>query len=358
MSEEKELPASGRRRNELRNQGQVIRSVDISNTALLAAGLFGLLAIGQGLAKSLGYIMWSSFSAVGATPRFQEPVSNFFSQTFQLPFILMVGGFFGLILLASIVSQLFQVGFLVTSEPLNLRPEVMNPVEGLGRLFSIRRTVQLVLMLVKLALISAFVYSAIRELMQEAIFYRMVNIQELAQFIVHTAWSIGWRVILALGIIATIDYLYQRWQFEKDNSMSFQEVKDEFRQTEGSPEVKTRLRTMMRKRSIRRMLEDMQDSTIVITNPTHYAVALRYHKGKMPAPVVVAKGMRLIALRIRARAEELGIPIVENKPLARGLHKHGKVGDPIPIMYYQAVATILVQLLRHGFVQRNQETAE
>ncbi len=204
--------------------------------------------------------------------------------------------------------------------------------------------------MIKLLVITVFAYAAVKELWEAPVFSRPINVSELGAFYQQAAWAVGWRVILALAIISVLDYLYQKWQYEKDNRMTLQEVKDELRQSEGSSEVKARQRGIMRKnRSMRRQLENMSSATIVVTNPTHYAVALRYEREVTPAPIIIAKGVRLNAQAIKQKAAELGVPTEENVALARGLFKHGQVGEPIPPLYFQAVAQVLADLFRRGY---------
>lgn len=351
MSQEKELPASGKKRSDLRNKGQIFKSMDVTSTAMLLVALLGLLLIGTNLAQGFGELMTASFRSLSVAARSPDPTS-FFSVVLGSGFVLFV---LVLILIAMAVgaaSQILQVGFLVTAEPLQFRAESLNPVEGFKRLFSLKRLVQLIFSILKLVLILFFVYSAIHELMLDSVFTRAVTIQELGDYMIRVTWAIGWRVVAAMTVLSIADFLYQQWQWEKDNRMSFQEMRDEFRNTEGSPEVKAKMRALMRRKSIRRMMEDMASATIVVTNPTHFCVAMRYVKGETPTPVIVAKGQRLVALRLKERARELGLPMFENKPLAQGLFKHGVVGEPIPVIYFEGVAALLIQLYRRGFVSR------
>lgn len=348
-SGEKDLPASARRRNELRERGMVTKSVDAGNTAVLAAGLFSLMLLGSGLAAALGKIMLLALTEIGKAAPF-APLMSPLPVMLNWELLGMLGAFFAVVTVSGVGIQLLQVGIGFSDKPMDWEFNRLNPLEGLQRLFSMRRLVQTILALIKIGIIAAFVYSAIKGLMQESVFRHAVNIEELGMFYVHVAWEIGWRILLALTIISLVDFGYQKWQFEKDNMMTLFEVKEELKQTEGSPMIKQRQRALMRRRSMKRMMEDMADATVVITNPTHYAIALKYIRGVTPAPIVVAKGARLIAKRLKQHAASLSIPMLENRPLARGLFKHAQIGRPIPVLYYQAVATILATLFRRGFI--------
>jgi flagellar biosynthetic protein FlhB len=267
------------------------------------------------------------------------------------PILMTLVIFLSVLCLAAVLTHLAQTGPMFVTERFSPDLSKLNPIKGIKNYFNLRRLVTSGQSVVKLVIILAFSYAAVKEAWESPVFSRPVNASELGAFFQHAAWAVGWRVLLALLLIAVVDYLYQKWQYEKDNKMSHQEAKDEHKQTEGSPEVKGAQRRKMfqMRRSLRRQLEDMADSTIVITNPTHYAVALRYIRNETPTPVVVAKGIRLNALQIKERAAELGVPTMENVPLARGLFKHGQVGEPIPALYYQAVAQVLADLFRRGY---------
>lgn len=356
MSDEKHLPASGKRRNELRQKGQVVKSQDVSSTAMLTVGLFGLLIFGSFIARGMAEIMISCFREMEKASAFRNAMGPIYI-VLHSNLVLYLGLFFFIICLVAVANQLLQVGVLFTTKPLEWDVNKLNPVNGLKKLFSLRKLVSLFTSLIKLIVVLGFMYSAVKTLLTDPVFIRVVNVQEIGKFMIRVSWEIGWRVIWALAVIALVDYLYQRWQYERDNRMSTAEYKDEYKQTEGSPEVKKKIKSAMRKQSLRRMMEDMADATVVITNPTHYAVALRYIRGKTLTPMVVAKGIRLIALKIRKRAEELGIPTMENRSLAQGLYKYSQVGEPIPVMFYHAVALLLAELYKRGF-QHPEDTDE
>ncbi len=347
MSDEKSFPLSGKRRGELRQKGEVARSTDVSTAALLTAGILALLFFAPDMAHAAGQFMMDCFTKIGHTTAATKGLEGI---SVALPASLLVNLalFTAATGLASIVAQLAQVGISMSDKILEPQWDRFNPVTGLGQLFSTRRLFTTFQSCLKLLLIGGLCLWSAKELMHEPVFSRPVNVEELGAFLRNATWTVSWRCLLGLGLIATMDYLFQYWKFEKDHRMNTQELKDEFRQSEGSMEVKTKRRALARRLTLRRMLENMQDATILVTNPTHYAVALHYQRGVTAAPVVVAKGMRLIALRIRERALDLHIPIVENKPLARGLHRHGAIGEPIPTAYYQAVAGILAGLYRKG----------
>ncbi len=355
MSDNKELPASAKRREELRNKGQVPKSQDITTATVLIAGLTGIIVFGSIIGQSVSNTMAESFQQMGRNSVFENP-SFVFSVMNDHSLILMTVIFLLSIPLAAAISQIAQVGFLLTDEPLQPNFGKLNPIAGIKNLFSIKKLVSTIFSIVKLIIIGCFAYAAFKQLMSSDVFTRPTGVRELFTFFIAVTWSIGWRVALGIGVIALLDFLYQRFQYEKDNRMSLEELKDENKQNEGSPELKNRRRNFWRKRrkSFSRSLEDLSDATIVVTNPTHYAVALRYVRGDTSVPIVVAKGIRLNALKIKEEAARWAVPIRENRELARGLFKHGEVGEAIPVIYYQAVANVLAQLYRRGFRQSSE----
>lgn len=350
MADEKRLPASEKKLRDLREKGQVPKSADITTTVVIAIFLFGLLYFGAFFGGEMGRYMISCFTEIGKSSSkiaTQGAIPDFLNSYLLLAFIVLASVLF----LGVILSQVLQTGVLIVPGKIGQQGlNAINPVNGVKQLFSPQRFVMTVSSIVKLIVIVSFSYAAIKELSQHNVFVGPVTPQELGMFYATAAWSVGWRILLALMIIATLDFLYQRYQYARDNRMSFQDQRDEHKQQEGSPELKGRMRGMARKMvSMRRMMENMSDATIVVTNPTHYAIALRYDRELTPAPIIVAKGMNLNARKIRERAAELDIQMEENKPLAQGLYKHGQVGKPIPVIYFQVVAQLLAELYRRGY---------
>jgi len=344
---EKKFDLSARRREELRQEGNIPRSHDISTTTTLIVGL-GLMLIGGGfLIQYLRELMTNSFLQIGDSGRAITPekVGSVFSNGLWL----WMGIFAGSIALAVFVSQVAQVGLTFADETLTLKLEKLNPLTGLQGIFSLNRLTQTGQSLIKLLVVSSFAYMALKSIQDSAVFERPVSLDELGSIYVGVAWSLGWRIVTVLGVLAGIDFGWQRWKFNYDHRMTLEEVKEERRSMEASPEIIKKRRLMARKISMRRMLENMKDATVVVTNPTHYAVALKYRRGETEAPIVVAKGIRKAALRIKEHAYELRIAVREDRPLARGLYKYGKVDQPIPSIFYQGVAVILAALYRQGF---------
>ena len=228
-----------------------------------------------------------------------------------------------------------------------IKPDLgkINPISGFKRLFSMRGFVQLLKSLAKLAVVGLVVYQAISANLDLMLATSRMTLSAGLGQIAQLALTVGLRAALVMLVLAVLDYVYQRRQFYKSLRMTKQEVKEEAKLQE-NPELRGRIRQRMREVAIRRMMAAIPKADVVITNPTHLAVALRYDKGKMQAPQVVAKGQRLIAERIKELARQHGVPLIENKPLAQALYQSVEIGQEIPVSLYQAVAEVLAFVYR------------
>jgi flagellar biosynthesis protein FlhB len=344
---EKKFDLTDRRRQQLREEGVMPKSVDVSTTVTLAVGL-GVLVTGGGmLIQYLRELMANSFLQLGhpSTTLASEQVGTVFHSDLWL----WIGFFVGAIALAVFVSQAIQVGISFADDAFAFKFEKVNPVSNLQNLFSVNKLTVMGQNAVKLVVIASFAWMAMKDIQESAVFQRPVSLEELGTAYVTVAWSFGWRIVAALVALALADVLWQRWKFNQDHRMTFEDMKEERRSQEMSPEFIKKRRLTHRKVTMRRMLENLKDATIVITNPTHYAVALKYRRGIDEAPIVLAKGIRKSALRIKEAAYDLRIPVRENKPLAQGLYKYGRVDKPIPSIFFQGVAIILASLFKQGF---------
>jgi flagellar biosynthesis protein FlhB len=344
---EKKFDLSEKRRQQLRQEGNIPKSHDVSTTTILGIGLAMLISGGSMLITYLREMMTNSFLQLGQSARAVSPetVGGVFTNGIWL----WLGLFLGAMALAVLISQVAQVGVNFADDAFSPKFEKLNPLTGLKNIFSVNRLTQTGQSIIKLVVVASFAYLALEGIQNSSVFARPVSLEELGNVYVGVAWSLGSRIVMVLGALAAADYAWQRWKFSHDNRMTFEEVKEERRSNEASPEVIKKRRMMAKKTSMRRMLENMKDATIVVTNPTHYAVALRYKRGETEVPIIVAKGIRKSALRIKEHAYDLRIVVRENKPLARGLYKYGRVDQPIPAAFYQGVAIVLAALYRQGF---------
>ena len=344
---EKTEAATPRKRQEAREQGRVARSTEV-NTAMVLLGTLGGLALAG---PAMGRILVETFQhglRFGArgdlTPEDVRRLFLWVSVTVgrvAAP-VVVAGMVFGL------AGSVMQVGFLVTPETMRFNWGRLNPLNGLKGLLSTRGAVELVKAVLKIGTISIVTYRTLRPEWDRVPELAQLDLLELISWEFHLMLALAFKVTGAFCLLAALDYGYQRWQHEKGLRMSRTEIKQEAKQSEGSPEIRSRVRSIQRERAMRRMIQDVPSASVVVVNPTHIAVALRYDSESMRAPKVVAKGKRLVAERIVAAARAAGVPVIQDIPLARALEKLVPVGGEIPAALYQAVAQILTYVFaRH-----------
>lgn len=342
--EEKTEPATPHRRQEARRKGQVFHSLEFNAAAaLLATGaaVFLLLPLWSGQLQVL------TQEAFLLAPQDWDAAGIYHLMVYFLArFALMVLPLLAVALATALLAGYLQVGFVFSLEPVALRFDRLNPLTGLQRLISRRSLALLVRNLLKLLLVG---WVVTRCLMGEyALFPQLplMGIRGFLGFLKGLTFRLWWQSGLAVLALAFGDYAYQKWEYEQSLRMSRQEIREEFKQTEGSPEVRARVRERQRQLARARMLHRVHEADVVITNPTHYAVALKYDSTRMAAPEVIAKGAGLIAERIKAIARQHNVSIVENKPLAQALYRSVEIGESIPAAFYRAVAEVLAYVYR------------
>jgi flagellar biosynthesis protein FlhB len=332
-----------KRRTEAREKGRIARSRDLSASLVLLTGFLVLIWWGpwmgmQGAAAVQQYL-------AGLGPRSINPAQLhlLFLHFAGLLGMLLAPIFLGLVL-ASILANYIQGGWVFSTQ--RLAPDLtrIKLFAGLKRMFSGNALVELGKALAKVAVIALVAYFSLRQKLPSLLPLLRQDAGQLASYLKSSLLQISGRIIVALLVIGLLDYLYQRYRHEKSLRMTKQEVKDEMRQSEGDPRVKSRLRSLMRQMATKRMMAEVPAADVVITNPTHIAVALKYDSTEMIAPQVVAKGRGFIALKIIALAQEAGVPLVENRSLARSLHRLVEVGEVIPTSLYRAVAEVLAYI--------------
>jgi flagellar biosynthetic protein FlhB len=285
------------------------------------------------------------FGSLGSITLQLDAVPNQLSEV-VLVVAKIIGPILGVAALAGILAGGLQSGFNFTPETIGLKFEKLNFVAGLQRFASKDMWVHGLVDALKLAAIAVVVWGAAKGLLEDPLYSAPVDAIYLGTYLKRTTMAFFGKAILALGVIAAIGYAYERYKTNRDLMMTRQEVKDEHKQSEGDGRVKGVMRRMARRLLQRQMLEQVPTADVVVTNPTHYAVALRYERGRDQAPVVLAKGENQFARRIKAMAAEHGVPMVENRPVARMLYALGRVDEPIPSELYQAVAEILAVVYR------------
>ncbi|ADQ05373.1 flagellar biosynthetic protein FlhB [Caldicellulosiruptor owensensis OL] len=332
--------ATPRKRQEARKRGMVAKSREVTSAfALLMSILFlkfGYSLITQPLQAFSTYFFGNldyNIENVRDASRLLGLIVTT-SLKIVLPFCLAV-------MFVATIVEWAQGSFLITAESLKISFQKINPIEGFKRIFSINSVVELIKSILKVLVIGYTGYSYTKSFAKKLLEMYEMNVLTIVKFSFDSAVNlILWMSVMFFGI-AIIDFTFQRWQYEKKLMMTKEEVKEEFKQTEGNPQIKSRIRERQRRISLQRMFQQLPRADVVITNPTHYAVALLYEPEKFDAPRVIAKGKDYIALKIKQEAMKYNIEIVENKELARALYNICEIGDFIPPELYQAVAEVL-----------------
>jgi len=337
--------ATPKRREDARRKGQVAQSRDLQSLAVLLASVVALGLAGIGIAEALAGTMRWSLEAAARPPR---NLADFTTALFTpggyallalLPFLLAVP-------FVAAVVQLAQVGPAFSFEALQFKGERLDPIKGLGRLVKLDRWVELVKTIAKLLVISAAAWWAFEPEIEVVLSLGGATLGESLQVLARCVLRVLAAVLGVLAAIAVIDVLFQRYNFEKQIRMSKREVRDELKQVEGDPMLRSRFRARQQELSRARMIAAVATADVVVTNPTHYAVALRYDRDAMAAPTLLAKGKDRVAARIREAAASAGVPLVEDPPLARLLHRTTEVGAEIPKNLFKAVAEVLAVVYR------------
>ncbi len=344
--QERTEAATPRRREEARRQGQVAKSGELTAAVVLVALAAAFYLAGGGLLRTLLEAIRVNLARAGTGPGFATLASLLLQDAWL--FAKAVTPFLATALAAGMAVNLLQTGFLYTPLAVAFNFARLNPRTGLRNLLSGKSLVGLALLFLKLLLLGLIVYSTIASEWDHLPSLADADLADLLTWQGRWAFTLLIRVSLAFLLLALLDYGWQRWLHEKGLRMTREEVKEELRQTEGDPRIKARIRSLQQEMARHRMMSQVPRATVVIVNPIHLAVALRYDRERMPAPVVIAKGRRLVAERIVQRAKERGIPIVEDPPLARALFYGVQVGEAIPVALYRAVAEVLAYVYLVG----------
>ncbi len=343
---EKTEPATQKKLEDARKEGQVAKSREIAN----GVGLLMLFVVMRLWSGPLGIRFLQTFNSVynripyvtkllgGVTPE-REMFTLFRTQMIQI--IIMLAPVLIVGVLVAFLCDYVQVKWKPTAKPLQPKFSKLNPAKGFKKIFSAQSLVELIKSIAKILLIGYITYSYVKG--KDRLIPALLDmpILQAIQLIGDTVINLGIRISAVYLIISAVDFGYQKWKFNKDMKMTKQEVKDEYKNQEGNPEIKGKIRQRMREASMRRMMQSVPSADVVITNPTHYAVAIKYDAQTAPAPLVVAKGADYLAQRIKDIARDNDVYIMEDKPLARMLYANVDVGAMIPPELYQAVAEIL-----------------
>ena len=340
---EKTEPATHRKLQKAREEGQTARSQDL-NTAILLFILFGCLKVFGGYMTDRLFqvfrFYYNNITVYATEEVTSSRVMNLLTYGAREMFLIILP-IMGLAVLGAFVITVVQVKWKVTLKPLKPKPSKLNPINGFKKLFSKSKLFDLAKAVVKIGILFYVVYLALRDEWGLILNIYQVDLLSGLGLIFDSVLNISFKICAVFFALAMVDWFYQKRKFKNDMKMTKQEVKDEYKNTEGDPQIKGQIRRKMQEASRRRMMQELPEADVVITNPTHLAVALKYDKEKADAPIVIAKGADYLAERMKDVARQNRIEIVENKPLARMLYFNVEIGNQIPPELYQMVAEIL-----------------
>ncbi len=340
---EKTEDPTAKRKADARKKGQVGRSQEISAAFVLLAGFMAMKLLGNSIYQEIANYTVYIFGHLNQDMD-AESVMQLFIGIMEvlaktaLPIMLII-------MVIGVAINIAQVGIAFTTEPLEFKLDNLNPITGFGRIFSKRSLVELVKSIIKIVIIGFFIY---RYLLSEVLQMPQLIYLDLYAGLVRMSKIIMDLALQICGVflvLAVLDFGYQKWQTLQDLKMSKEDVKEEMKQSEGDPQIKGKIRQKQRQMAMQRMMQEVPKADVIITNPTHFAVALQYTSG-MAAPMIVAKGQDLVAQKIKAVAREAGVTIVENRPLARALYASAEIGDVVPQALYKSVAEVLAYVYR------------
>ena len=343
---EKTEKATPKKRNDERKKGNVFMSRDAVAVATLLGSFAVLRATAHVYPQKLGSFMEHCLELT------REPSAEVLTYVSELAFqgillvVTTVGPVLAVALFCAVAATFAQTKFLIATEPLKPKLSKLNPLKGLKRLFSLKSLIEALKGLLKISLLMVIVYQSIRDMFLESSKYLYTDLRISVAHLLEYASGMVVRIIIAFIALAALDFMYQKWDYEREMKMTKQEVKEEFKQMEGDPQIKGKIKQIQRQRAMQRMMQQVPGADVVIRNPTHFAVALRYKPEQDNAPIVLAKGQDSVAQKIVEIAEANHIAVMENVPLARALYAEAELNQEIPPTLYNAVAEVLVYIFK------------
>lgn len=345
FSQEKTEQATPKKKDEARKKGQIARSSDLPGSFNMMFTCLSFIMLGDYYKQHIMMMFGNLFEDWLLMELTTGNVMTLFNEiTSELLFILMP--IFAITIIIGILGNVVQFGFLLTGDPLKMKLSKLNPINGFKQIFSAKTIVEFLKSVLKLLIITILVYMVVSKEWDRMLLLASLPIQQIFSFTAELTVKLGIEIGAVLTVLALADFFYQRYEHNKSLRMSKQDIKDEHKKAEGDPIIKGRIRERQRKMAMQRMMQEVPKADVIITNPTHYAIALKYDAAMMEAPKIIAKGMDHVALRIREIAKENGIVTMENKPLARALYERSEIGDVIPPDLFQAVAEVLAYVYK------------
>lgn len=339
-SDDKTEEPTGHKLNEAKKKGQVAKSKEVSTAVTLLASTILLITLGKYAANSFASNIIEFFGSYLSIELNHSTLQGIIVTVLWRVAIVLLP-FAIPIMIFGIGASIMQTGYINSTEPLKPDLSKLNPISGFKKMFSFRSVVDLIKNIALIVVVGAVGYAFLKDNFKQLLVISNLRFPVIITTVLDLAKSIFFRITLVLIAIALIDYIYQKYQFKKDMRMTKQEVKEEYKQMEGDPQIKGKIKQKQREMATRRMMQNVPDASVIITNPTHIAIALKYESGKSNAPTLIAKGSGYVAIKIKEIAKEHDIPIIENKPLARLMFDKVDLDSEIPSEMYQAVAEIL-----------------
>ena len=345
---EKTEEPTAKKKSDARNKGQVAKSQELNAAFILFVGFWAMKVMGDSIYREVAAYTAYIFGNINTTVDVETVMRLFLDiggVLLKTSFPVMIA-----IMVIGLAVNIAQVGWHFTTQPLGFDITKLNPINGFGRILSKRSLVELLKSVFKILIIGLFIYENIKDELLQMPKLLYVDLSVSMAKVADIIFLMAFKICAVFFALAIIDYVYQRWAHNEQLKMTKQEVKEEFKQMEGDPQIKGKIKQKQREMAMSRMMREVPKADVIVTNPTHFAVALRYASG-MQAPEVVAKGQDLVALRIKDVAREAGVVIVENKPLARALYASVEIGGTVPPELYKAVAEVLAYVyhLKHSY---------
>ncbi|OCS87689.1 flagellar biosynthesis protein FlhB [Caryophanon tenue] len=343
---EKTEKATPKKRQDARKKGQVLKSQDVTAALLLLIMFLALFFIAPFMQERILNILRESMETYVLVEDLSIESTMKLYETYIIEMAIIVVPIMVMGMLAGVAANLLQFGFLFTMHPLKMDLKKMDPIKGLKKIFSVRALVDLVKSILKIAVIGTATVLVIWIYLEDVLKLAFMDPKDTMSMVATLTGIMGIIAALVLLLVSVIDYFYQRYDYEKNLKMSKQDIKDEHKNVEGDPQIKGKIKQKQREMAMRRMMQEVPNADVVITNPTHYAIALKYDGDSMDAPIVIAKGTDFVAQKIKLIAKQHDVVMVENRPLARSMYDQVEIGQAVPDDFFKAVAEVLAYVYR------------
>ncbi len=345
FAQEKTEPATPKKKADERKKGQVAKSQELPGSFILFFSFLFLFMFGSYFKDRMYRLFTVSLNEYMFWEVSVDNVIIIFGNLIMNGFLLLLPILLGTVIIA-ILGNYLQIGFLLTGDPLKMKLSKLNPIAGAKRIFSMHSVIEFLKSLLKFGIVASVCYTTIVAEKESFLALAKLPLESIFSFTAKITLILGLKIGGILVVLALFDFMYQKYEYEKKLKMSKQDIKDEYKKSEGDPLIKGKIREKQRRMAMQRMMQDVPKADVIITNPTHYAVALRYDAKEMDSPIVIAKGQDYIALKIREIAKSNNITLMENKPLARALYDQVEIGETVPSDLFQAVAEVLAYVYR------------